>query len=323
MRRNVMIFILGLYSALVFAGEPKWITDVESEFPNTEYIRAVGEGKSEAVAKRGALAELSSYFGQTIKSENFAKQSSRQSDSSYEEKASLWQNLDTSSEVDLFCVHYTTAWYNMKSDIYYVCAYIERTEIWEVLVAKMDSLSDKFDSVIANSKSEKDSFKKMLILENAKSFYEEYEQMYKMSLAIYPKKCSQYERFLEKSLNELQELSRLKNDLTVSVLVYGDKQNKIRTKICELLTQKGIIVNTDNRTCANFALVASVIWNDSQLNSVYSSKPQFDLNINGPQGTVFSYSGICEKVSSYNLQTTENLSFLRLEELLDDIQLWR
>ena len=89
MKKNIMIFILGLYSALVFAGTPKWIIDFESAFPDENYIRAVGEGRSEASAKKAALAELSSYFGQTIKSENQAVQISRQSDASYEEKLDL------------------------------------------------------------------------------------------------------------------------------------------------------------------------------------------------------------------------------------------
>lgn len=323
MKRNVLIFILGLYSALVFAGEPKWITDVEKVFPSEDFIRADGEGMSEGAAKNAALAEVTTYFGQTIKTEISAVQNTRQLNDVYKEKSDFVQNLNSSSKVDLFCVHYTQAWYNKKTGKYYVCAYIERDEMWQILEQKMDVISAEFNSVVQNSKSEKEPFKKLLILEEAKSIYEEYEQLYQMSLAVYPKRCRQYEAFLESSLKSFQELLVLKNQIVVSVQVYGDRQNKVRTKICEVLTQKGIMISTENLTSANFALVASVIWNDSQLNSVYSSKPHLELTINGPQGVVFSYSGICEKVASYNLQTTENLAFLRLEELLDEIQLGR
>ena len=323
MKRNVLIFILGLYSALVFAGVPKWITDVEKIFPSEDFIRAGGEGESECAARKAALTELSSYFGQTIKTEISAVQNTRQSNDVYKEKSDFVQNLNTSSKVDLFCVHYTQAWFNKKTGKYYVCAYIERDEMWQILEQKMDVLSAEFDSVMQNSKSEKESFKKLLILEKTESIFEEYEKLYQMSLAVYPKKCGQYEKVLESSMKILQELLILKNQISVSVKVYGDKQNKIRTKICEVLGKNGITTCEASDSKSNYALIASVIWNDSQLNSVYSSKPQLKLTINGPQGTVFSYSGICEKVASYNLQTTENLAFLRLEELLDDIQLWR
>lgn len=323
MKRNVLIFILGLYSALVFAGEPKWITDVEKVFPSEDFIRADGEGMSEGAAKNAALAEVTTYFGQTIKTEISAVQNTRQLNDVYKEKSDFVQNLNSSSKVDLFCVHYTQAWFNKKTGKYYVCAYIERDEMWQILEQKMDVISAEFDSVVQNSKSEKEPFKKLLILEKAKSIYDEYAKLYQMSLAVYSKRCGQYEAVLESSLKSLQELLVLKSQIVVSVQVDGDKQNKVRTKICEVLTQKEIIISTENRTSANFALVASVIWNDSQLNSVYSSKPQLELTINGPQGVVFSYSGICEKVASYNLQTTENLAFLRLEELLDEIQLGR
>ena len=156
-------------------------------------------------------------------------------------------------------------------------------------------------------------------MEEAKGISEEYEKLYQMSLAVYPKKCRQYEAVLESSLNDLLELLVLKNQIVVSVQVYGDRQNKIRTKVCEVLGQEGITTCEAPNGKTNYSLTATVIWNDSQLNSVYSSKPQLELTINGPQGVVFSYSGICEKVASYNLQTTENLAFLQLEKLLEEM----
>ena len=323
MKRNVLIFILGLYSALVFAGEPKWITDVGKVFPSEDFIRADGEGLSEGAARKAALAELSSYFGQTVKTEISAVQNTRQSNDVYKEKSDFVQNLKTSSNVDLFCVHYTQAWFNKKTGKYYVCAYIELDEMWQNLEQKMDVISAEFNSVIQNSKSEKENFKKLLILEKAKGISEEYEKLYQMSLAVYPKKCGKYESILESSLKSLQELLVLKSQICVTVQVYGDRQNTVRAKICAVLEQKGITTCYVPDGKANYSLIATVVWNDSLLNSVYSNKPQLELTINGPQGVVFSYSGTCEKVASYNLQTTENLAFLRLEELLDDIQLWR
>ena len=318
MKRNVVFFILGLYSALVFAGEPKWITDVEKIFPSGDFIRVSGEGESEGAAKKAALSELSSYFGQTVKTEISAVQNTRQSNDVYKEKSDFVQNLNTASKVDLFCVHYTHAWFNKKTGKYYVCAYIERDEMWQILEQKMDVISAKFNSVVQNSKSEKEPFKKLLILEEAKSIYVEYEKLYQMSLAVYPKRCRRYEAVLKSSMESLQALLVLKSQIVVSIQVYGDKQNKIRTKICEVLGQKGITTCEVSDGNANYALTATVIWNDLQLNSVYSSKPQLELTINGSQGIVFSYSGICEKVASYNLQTTENLAFLQLEKRFEE-----
>ena len=319
MKRNVMFFILGLYSALVFAGEPKWITDVEKVFPSEDFIRASGEGESEGAARKAALAELSSYFGQTIKTEISAVQNTRQSNDVYKEKSDFEQNLKTSSEVDLFCVHYTQAWFNKKTGKYYVCAYIERDEMWQILEQKMNVISTEFNSVMQNSKSEKEPFKKLLILEEAKSIYAVYEQLFQMSLAVYPKRGGQHETFLESSMKSFQELLVLKSQIVVSVQVYGDRQNNVRTKICDVLGQKGITTCEAPNGKANYSLTATVVWNDSQLNSVYSSKPQLELTINGPQEVVFSYSGMCEKVASYNLQTTENLAFLQLEKLLEEM----
>lgn len=324
MKKNIMIFILGLYSALVFAGTPKWITDLESAFPDKSFIRAVGEGRSEVSAKKAALAELSSYFGQTIKSENQAVQITKQSDVSYEEKLDLRRDLNTYSEVDLLCVHYTTAWYNKRTDRFYVCAYLERVEFWDILEQNIESLSSKFEALNKSAKLEKDLFKKSMILEEARSVYEECKLLFAKALAVYPSKFGQYEKILEK----LQELADLKGKVVVSVLVNGDKNGQIRAKLCELLRKDGITVCGQDKTSAvnsNYTLSAQVLWNDKALNSIYSSTPQIEFTIKGPgnAGTVYSYSGICEKVATYNVQTTEQMAVSRLEELLDQLQLWR
>ena len=328
MKKNIMIFILGLYSALLFAGTPKWITDLESAFPDANYIRAVGEGRSEASAKKAALAELSSYFGQTIKSENQAVQISRQSDASYEEKLDLRRDLNSYSEVDLLCVHYTTAWYNKRTDSFYVCAYLDRAEFWDILKQNIESLSSKFEALNKSAKLEKDLFKKSMILEEARSVFEECKQLFAKALAVYPSKFGQYEKILERFLEKLQELADLKRKIVVSVLVNGDKDGQIRAKLCELLKKYGITVCGQDKTSAvnsNYTLSAQVLWNDKKINSLYSSTPQIEFTIKGSgnTGTVYSYSGSCEKVATYNAQTTEQMAISRLEELLDQLQLWR
>ena len=328
MKKNIMIFILGLYLALLFAGTPKWITDLESAFPDKSFIRAVGEGRSEASAKKAALAELSSYFGQTIKSENQAVQISRQSDASYEEKLDLRCDLNSYSEVDLLCVHYTTAWYNKRTDSFYVCAYLDRAEFWDILKQKIESLASKLEALYKSAKLEKDLFKKSMILEEARSVYEECKLLFAKALAVYPSKFGQYEKILECFLEKLQELADLKRKVVVSVLVNGDKDGQIRAKLCELLRKYGITVCGEDKASAansNYTLSAQVLWNDKKHNTVYSSTPQIDFTIKGSgnTGTVYSYSGSCEKVATYNVQTTEQMAISRLEELLDQLQLWR
>ena len=125
-----------------------------------------------------------------------------------------------------------------------------------------------------------------------------------------------------------QELADLKRKVVVSVLVNGDKDGQIRAKLCELLRKYGITVCGEDKASAansNYTLSAQVLWNDKKHNTVYSSTPQIDFTIKGSgnTGTVYSYSGSCEKVATYNAQTTEQMAISRLEELLDQLQLWR
>ena len=60
---KVSLFIVMIFSsALCFAEVPSWLKHPEKEFPTSEYIRSIGEGSSEKIAKNSAIADVSLYF---------------------------------------------------------------------------------------------------------------------------------------------------------------------------------------------------------------------------------------------------------------------
>ena len=134
----INISILFMYSALCFASSPKWLTDLEKAFPAEDYVRAVGEGNSETFAKKAALSELSSYFNQTISSQTQALKSIERDNSSYKEKGEVKQNLIASTKSDLFSVQYTRSVYDKRNEKFYICAYLVRKDVWNVISQKMD-----------------------------------------------------------------------------------------------------------------------------------------------------------------------------------------
>ena len=76
MRKTIYLITLNiLYSAFCYAAAPAWKLNLEKQFPSEKFVRAIGEGTTESVAKKSALAELSGYFSQTIiaESESYQK----------------------------------------------------------------------------------------------------------------------------------------------------------------------------------------------------------------------------------------------------------
>ena len=136
-----------------------------------------------------------------------------------------------------------------------------------------------------------------------------------MALAIYPHRCSEYTSFVENTVSELSALSSIRVQATIKVIVNGDKQNRIKGKICSLLSQNGITVSETN---ARYVLNTDVLWNESQFNGIYSSIPQIQITVSNRNTGLAFYATKCEKLSAYNQETIEQIAIANLEEQLEE-----
>ena len=310
----INISILLMYSALCFASSPKWLTDLEKAFPTVDYIRTVGEGNSETFAKKAALSELSSYFNQTISSQTQALKSIERDHSVHIQKDDVRQNLITSTKSELFSVQYTRSVYDKRTEKFYICAYLVRKDVWNVI-------SQKMDVVINNCKSSLKQINKteilnqLIQLNRTERVYSDFYSLYEMALAIYPHRCSEYTAFAEKIVLELSVLSSIRAQATIKVIVNGDKQNRIKGKICSLLSQNGITVAETN---ARYVLSADVFWNESQFNGIYSCIPQIQITVSNNNTRLAFFAAKCERLSAYNQETIEQIAFANLEEQLEE-----
>lgn len=315
MRKRITFLIFTfLSSALCFASSPKWLTDLEKAFPTEDYVRAVGEGNSESSAKRSALSELSSYFNQTISSHTQALKCIERDNSSYIEKGDVKQNLIASTKSDLFSVQYTNSVYDKRNEKYYVCAYLSRKDVWTVISQKMAVLMNSCESSLRQINKETEILNQLIQLNRTEQLYSDFYLLYEISLAIYPHRCSEYTSFAEKIVSELSALSSIRVQATIKVIVNGDKQNRIKGKICSLLSQNGITVSETN---ARYVLNTDVLWNESQFNGIYSCIPQIQITVSNNNTGLAFFAAKCERLSAYNQETIEQISFANLEEQLE------
>ena len=316
MRKRITILIFTfLSSAFCFASSPQWLTDLEKAFPAEDYVRAVGEGNSESSAKKSALSELSSYFNQTIISQTNALRCIEQDNSSYIEKGEVKQNLIASTKSDLFAVQYTRSVYDKRNEKFYVCAYLVRKDVWNVISQKMDVLMNNCKSLLNQINKETEILNQLIQLNRTERLYSDFYSLYEMALAIYPHRCSEYTAFAEKIVSEISVLSSIRAQATIKVIVNGDKQNRIKGKICSLLSQNGITVVEKN---ARYVLNADVIWNESQFNGIYSSIPQIQITVSNNNTELTFFAAKCERLSAYSQETLEQISFANLEEQLEE-----
>lgn len=316
MRKRITFLIFTfLSSALCFASGPKWLTDLEKAFPTEDYVRAIGEGNSESSAKKSALSELSSYFNQTIYSQTQALRCIKRDNSSYIEKGDVKQNLIASTKSDLFSVQYTNSVYDKRNEKYYVCAYLSRKDVWTVISQKMAVLMNSCKSSLRQINKETEILNQLIQLNRTEQLYSDFYLLYEISLAIYPHRCSEYTSFAEKIVSELSALSSIRVQATIKVIVNGDKQNRIKGKICSLLSQNGITVSETN---ARYVLNTDVLWNESQFNGIYFCIPQIQITVSNNNTGLAFFAAKCERLSAYNQETIEQISFANLEEQLEE-----
>lgn len=316
MRKRITIFIYTfLSSAFCFASSPQWLTDLEKAFPAEDYVRAVGEGNSESSAKKSALSEFSSYFNQTISSQTNALRCIEQDNSSYIEKGHVRQNLIASTKSELFSVQYTNTVYDKHLEKFYICAYLVRKDVWNVISQKMDVVMNNCKSSLKQINKETEILNQLIQLNQTERLYSDFYSLYEMALAIYPHRCSEYTAFAEKIVSEISVLSSIRAQATIKVIVNCDKQNRIKGKICSLLSQNGITVAETN---VRYVLNADVIWNESQFNGIYSSIPQIQITVSNNNTGLAFFAAKCERMSAYNQETLEQIAFANLEEQLEE-----
>lgn len=314
MKKNAVISLMFLCSALCFAAAPAWKLNLEKQFPAEKYVRAIGEGATESAAKKSALAELSAYFSQTIIAESESYQKIRQTGAGNVTNSDLLESVIIHSDTELFCVRYTAAWTEPKSKKIYVCAFIDRKEAWDLITHKIKGLEDKCNQLSKLADKEMEHFKKLLLLTKVRPLYSEYSELYEKAVALFPKRGEQFEAFIRKMDGCMNELMLLKSSTAIQVKVSGDKGNSLYSKISELLTKKGFLISSDGR----YQLSATVNWNEAKLNEVYSAYPNIKILITGNGQTFASFNEECEKIAAYNHESMQRSAIFRLEELLEE-----
>lgn len=315
MRKIISLLILTFLSSAFCFASPKWITDLEKVYPSEKYIRAIGEAGSETAAKKAAVSAVAEYFNQEISTQTFVAQSIHKNDSDCQEKTDIAQNIVSSAGASLFAFEYTSSFYDKRSQKYFVCAYLERSTVWKIISQKVDVAMAAYKETVRESETLAEPLSKIILLNKAKKAFEDFFELYRTALVIYPNKCDGMTTFAKTALADLAQLDLFKNQAIISITTRGDKQNRIQTKLASILSSNGLLVASQK---GSYTLSANIFWNESEFNGVYSSYPQIQIIITNGTKNISSYSGQCEKTAAYNYDSMNKSAIFSLEELLDE-----
>ena len=301
-------------SALLFAAPPKWLLHTESVFPSEAYIRAVGGGASADEAKRSALAELSAYFSQTVKTETVAVSSLYNNSEKVEKKQAVNQKVKITSQTELFSVHYTETFHDKKAKSYSVCAYIPRNEAWSILEPKLNIHYSSLSKNMAQLNNQ-DGLKAVLrankILSNASDF----EDLYYTALFIFPSRCEKYSNLMERLQSLKEQLPALSRAVKIKINVKGDVDGRIYSKISSLVSDSNFTVCKFGE---NHIVNVNVDIAEQIIGAVYAVYPKVSVEISDRKEIISTFSKSLEKVAAFNSATVQKMALSKIENVLEE-----
>lgn len=314
--KKIILFsvILFLTSTLCYTAIPKWILDLEKVFPSEKFIRAIGEGSSITLAKSFALSELSSFFEQTIETKTFATKSISKNNLVVEESSNFKQDFVLKTNTEIFQVEYTDYFYNKKNQKYFICAYINKENLWKVISQKIETIISNCNLILQEMNKENEPLRKVFYYNEINNCYVEFYKLYQIALCIYPNRCDKFSEKIKMINEEIISLKSLINKITIKLKTTGDREKFIESKVLQLLSKNGFAISSQK---GMYQLNVEIDWNETEFNGVYSSYPKINFSVYKDSEIIKSFEIIFEKCSAYNYQTLERKQISLIEEYLD------
>ena len=311
-----MLFILS--SVFCFPSVPKWIINLEKEFPSEKYIRAVGEGSSEILAKKSAVAELSSSFSQKITAETYAHSYKSQKDSVYNSNFSIEQAITVSTSSDLFIVRYTDVYYDKKEKKYSVCAYINKLEAFDIISQKIFFYERSFTQKVELLQKENEDFIKIIILNDALHDEDKINTLYDFLVFLDYQKAKKFDDFMALRNEAKNFLFELKRKNPVSIVSTGDYSQQIKSIVFENLTKNGFIISTN----ADYKIISTCFFDIIEYNNIFSCTSTISVVIESKGKMISNCFLSSEKKSSPNKQTVIKMALAETEKLLNEKRIY-
>lgn len=312
---NVFFIIFFTIVSSLYANDtyPVWLHDKNCVYPSSEYVSALGSGKSKKIAMEDALAGISRYLRTEIKYivQAETKADSTNGKSTYSQK--LEETVTISSSATLSGIEYTKPYYAKNEKTWYCVAYISREYAWNQYLPKIENAKSAFYSFYDKATEENEPVLKCKFYKMSQEPAENLLITLDYARLLHPKNEEKYasDRKIVMANSSLIEAVKLK--CTVFLDIRGDYGNIFSSAISKILVENGFfIVETANK--ANYVATA-VIENNIIGENPLSITPSLDFKLAGKYKTVYSFSDRLEnKTVAYELEKAQKKAYPKLAE---------
>lgn len=306
MKKNIFAFFFVFSACFLFAAKnkmPRWITLPSDVYPAEKYMNGTGSGKNRETAELEAVKNLSSVFGQTVKSNTAASKKMEQALSegkvSFSSAENLQQNITSQIEAEnLIGIEIAEYFYNRPEKKWYAVAILEREKtaaVYQKYIEKNDAAVRK---AIKESEKNPGTFYGYSEICFAAEIASENDKLVKNLTVIDFESGSEISKKIVSLKNTQLTKKKFAENITIYVQISGDKDNKIKSAFQDIFSKYGFKTSPSKKEKYNLEgkysseisqkgkIIYCVYSLDLDFSDVLQAESLFAINLKGREGSL-------------------------------------
>lgn len=306
MKKNIFAFFFVFSACFLFAAKnkmPKWITLPSGVYPAEKYMNGTGSGTNRETAALEAVRNLSSVFGQTVKSNTAASKKMERALSegkvSFSSAENLQQNITSQIEAEnLIGIEIAEYFYNKPEKKWYAVAILEREKtaaIYQKYIEKNDAVVRK---AIKESEKNPGTFYGYSEICFAAEIASENDKLVKNLTVIDFESGSEISKKIVSLQNTQLTKKKFAENITIYVQISGDKDNKIKSAFQDIFSKYGFKTSPSKKEKYNLEgkysseisqkgkIIYCVYSLDLDFSDVLQAESLFAINLKGREGSL-------------------------------------
>lgn len=306
MKKNIFAFFFVFSACFLFAAKnkmPKWITLPSGVYPAEKYMNGTGSGTNRETAALEAVRNLSSVFGQTVKSNTTASKKMERALAegkvSFSSAENLQQNITSQIEAEnLIGIEIAEYFYNKPEKKWYAVAILEREKtaaVYQKYIEKNDAAVRK---AIKESEKNPGTFYGYSEICFAAEIASENDKLVKNLTVIDFESGSEISKKIVSLQNTQLTKKKFAENITIYVQISGDKDNKIKSAFQDIFSKYGFKTSPSKKEKYNLEgkysseisqkgkITYCVYSLDLDFSDVLQAESLFAINLKGREGSL-------------------------------------
>lgn len=221
-------------------GEPNWVANPKTAYPDDLYLAAVGAGDTRRSAENAATASLSRIFESHIESDERVLDQIHETTTRFERTTDFSSDVNILSSQTLYNIQHAEAWKDDRGR-YHAVAYLNRRETAAIYMKKIDELTERVHFALALAEETDSLLDRYAQFRAANRRAAENTRLLRQLRVIHPATASASAP--DYSISEIHKaLADTARQIRVQIHIEGDADGRMTACIEELITRYGFVV---------------------------------------------------------------------------------